>query len=444
MFKIKSEERILTIILLIVFLFINAIYIYNFYGVFWPKISGYDPWVHGIITDWFQAPYVYQDSFTHSLFALLLLPLYFLNIFCTHLFGVNCADYILGMVLVFNSLYSFIFLKRIFSEIVGVSDGDSILLSTLFFSFAYIMLMIVVPEHFPFSMFMMITTLYVSGKKIRNKRHFYNWEIIILYCITAGITITNGIKVFFAYFVVNGTKTFFSKIIKLFVIPLFFMCLVALIIAQLSKNKPMGMAILSSKYEESTKSLKSEVDTSKVLLFSRDLVEIDDRIHSLNNSTTNSTGNLLSIYRRVILYNSSHHSFIKVITCNFFGESFQFHRKGFLNDRMIYGLYKNPINHIVQFTLLFMALWGLILGWKDKFLRLCLSFFAFDFTLHIIFGFAFSEVYIMTPHWAFFIPICIGYLFKYGKNLKLIRTVAIILTAFLLSYNGFLLIRYFY
>ena len=154
--------------------------------------------------------------------------------------------------------------------------------------------------------------------------------------------------------------------------------------------------------------------------------------------------NLISTYKSFIKENSSHHSFIKVITCNFFGESLQFHRKGFLNDRMIYGLYKNPINHIVQFTLLFVALWGLILGWKDKFLRLCLCFFAFDFTLHIIFGFAFSEVYIMTPHWAFFIPICIGYLFKYGKNIKLIRTVAIILTAFLLSYNGFLLIRYFY
>lgn len=445
MFKIRSDERLISIVFVIIAIIFNTIYIYQFYGIFWPKVSGYDPWVHSAITDWVHAPYVHQDSFVHSLFAFFLFPLYGLNYLCSKLFGFNCADFIIAIVLVFNSLYSFIFLKRIFSEIVGISNRDSIILCILFFSFAYIMLMIVVPEHFPFSMFLLITLLYIAGCKIKNKQLFSNWNIIILYILIAGITITNGIKVILSFLFVNGINSnLWKKIIVLFVLPTIFMFTLAGLGIKLTKDTPFSRKVIAEKYEKTTRIIRPCIDESKELFSVEELVEFENKIRNSKNKDEKSQKNLISTYKSFIKENSSHHSFIKVITCNFFGESLQFHRKGFLNDRMIYGLYKNPINHIVQFTLLFVALWGLILGWKDKFLRLCLSFFAFDFTLHIIFGFAFSEVYIMTPHWAFFIPICIGYLFKYGKNIKLIRTVAIILTAFLLSYNGFLLIRYFY
>ena len=439
MFKLRDDERRISIVLILLFSVINFLYIHQFYGVFWPKLSGYDPWVHGIVTDWIHASYVYSDIFTHSLFSFLLLPLYGLNMLCIKILGFNCADYILGIVLVFNSFFSFIFLKRIFTDIIELSYKDALLLSTLFFSFAYIMLMIVVPEHFPFSMFLLIMLLYVSGIKIKNNRPFSSFEMIVLYILTAGITITNGIKAFFSYLFVNGIKSLsIKKIVLLFVVPTIFICMLSFFQMQLSKGKNLGMTTLAVAYEKNVKSKPVHVDISKVQLTSKELVDFE-RVRKERKEKE--SAHFISVYKRRYIVDSSYDSFFKVLFCNFLGESFQFHRNGFLENR-IFGLYKNPINHVVQITLLLAALFGFYLGRNDKFLRLCLSFFLVDFTIHIALGYAFKEIYIMAPHWTFLIPICIGYLFKYGNRLNVIRSIVSVITIFLVSYNGFLFVRY--
>lgn len=445
MFRIREDERVLSLLLIVCFTVINIIYIYNFYGIFWPKMSGYDPWVHAAVTDWIYAPYIHQDSYVHSLFAFLLLPLYGINVLFTHFFSFNCADFILGFVLVINSLFSFLFLKRIFSDILEISFRDSILLSILFFSFAYIMIMIVVPEHFPFSMLLLITTLYISGCKMKKKTVFSKWEIVLLYIFTAGITITNGLKVVFSFFGVNGKKALsFKNIINLFLIPLLFLFLVAFCGVQLTQNYPFSRFTLAKNYHESTLLLKPHIDKSKENFSIEDLAKFENNLKKKSNSDNYSAPNFLLNYKNFIKENSSHIGFFKVIFCNFGGESLQFHAKQMLKDRKIYGLYDNPFNYIAQMLLLIMVCYGIYLGRNDRFMKLCLSFFIFDFILHIVFGFAFQEVYIMTPHWAFFIPICIGYLFKYGNRIKLIRSVVSCLTLFLLLYNGFLFIKYCY
>ena len=67
-----------------------------------------------------------------------------------------------------------------------------------------------------------------------------------------------------------------------------------------------------------------------------------------------------------------------------------------------------------------------------------LAWFACDLTLHLILGFAVTEVYIMTSGWAFIIPISYGYLLKQlsMKWLKMMRVALIILTIYLWIYNA--------
>ena len=299
--------------------------------------------------------------------------------------------------------------------------------------------MIVVPEHFPFSMFLLIMLLYVSGIKIKNNRPFSNVEMTVLYILTAGITITNGIKAFFSYLFVNGIKSLsIKKIVLLFVVPTIFICMLSFFQMQLTKGKDLGMTTLAVAYEKNAKSKPAYVDISKVQLTSKELVDFE-RLRKERKEKE--SGDLLSVYKRRYFIDSSYDSFFKVLFCNFLGESFQFHRNGFLENR-IYGLYKNPINHVVQITLLLAALFGFYLGRNDKFLRLCLSFFLVDFTIHIALGYAFKEIYIMAPHWTFLIPLCIGYLFKDGNRLNVIRSIVSVITIFLVSYNGFLFVRY--
>ena len=85
------------------------------------------------------------------------------------------------------------------------------------------------------------------------------------------------------------------------------------------------------------------------------------------------------------------------------------------------------------------------MGRKERFLWLCLSWLAFDATIHLILGFAIIEPYIMTAHWAFIIPIATAYLFRTtnGRFLLGLRTLVLLLTVFLFSYNSYWLFKFF-
>ena len=71
--------------------------------------------------------------------------------------------------------------------------------------------------------------------------------------------------------------------------------------------------------------------------------------------------------------------------------------------------------------------------------------FLFDVCLHIGLRFAAADVYIMTAHWAYVIPIAIGLMLKESKKALLQKTVLmtlIVLTVFLWWHNLDLLVPY--
>ena len=177
--------------------------------------------------------------------------------------------------------------------------------------------MTVVPEHFPFSMFLLIMLLYVSGIKIKNNRPFSNFEMIVLYILTAGITITNGIKAFFSYLFVNGIKSLsIKKIVLLFVVPTIFICTLSFFQMQLTKGKDLGMTTLAVAYEKNVKSKPVHVDISKVQLTSKELVDFE-RVRKERKEKE--SGDLISVYKRRYFIDSSYDSFFKVLFCNFLG-----------------------------------------------------------------------------------------------------------------------------
>ena len=71
--------------------------------------------------------------------------------------------------------------------------------------------------------------------------------------------------------------------------------------------------------------------------------------------------------------------------------------------------------------------------------------FAFDMLMHIGFGFGLNEVYIMTAHWAFIIPLAIGFLLKNinARHATIVRSAVAVCTVWLLAYNLTVLIQYF-
>lgn len=85
-----------------------------------------------------------------------------------------------------------------------------------------------------------------------------------------------------------------------------------------------------------------------------------------------------------------------------------------------------------------LLLFGIICALKNRFLLLCLSWAGFDMLMYVGFGFGLNEVYIMAAHWAFIIPIGIGFLLKHlsPSALQVARLLIGFLTVIMLLHNG--------
>ena len=153
---------------------------------------------------------------------------------------------------------------------------------------------------------------------------------------------------------------------------------------------------------------------------------------------------------------------------NFFGESIMLHQDHLLGDvlrdRPVIVKYKSPVNYVVEGIIVILFILGLIAGRKSRFLWLTMMFFLFDFALHIGLGFGINEVYIMTAHYMYALPIAIGFLVeKAGTRYQAevekdgylsgkrrsgnwqtwgLRGLLLALTLYLWISNGYLLVNY--
>ena len=117
-----------------------------------------------------------------------------------------------------------------------------------------------------------------------------------------------------------------------------------------------------------------------------------------------------------------------------------------MKTRPVIVSYNWTLNYIVESIIFLLFIVGIWCGRHSKFLWLFLSFAALDMVLHIGLGFGINEVYIMTAHWIYVIPLSIAYLVRYihNKTKTILRVLLVLLTLYLMVYNGSLLIKYLY
>lgn len=133
---------------------------------------------------------------------------------------------------------------------------------------------------------------------------------------------------------------------------------------------------------------------------------------------------------------------------NLFGESIQLHQKHTLEDvmrtRPVIVSYDNIVNYVVEGILFLLCITGIWIGRRNKFLQMALTFAALDMLLHVGLGFGINEVYIMTAHWIYIIPLSMAVLLcrSVGKTRKILRLSYFILTIFLIVYNTSLFVKY--
>ena len=449
LFKIKPEERIQSLVALGVIVLLNALFIYRMhdlfmqegFGPYWKvferelHLSGYDPLTYLGVTDWDVVYQVYR----HPLLSFMIWPLYLLNEALTWLLGVNCVQYLVAFWLIVCSYYSYIFLYRIHREVIALSRWDATLLTAFYFSFAYILLSVIVPDHFTISMFLLLVTLYISGVCIQKGREFRWWQSAIFFYITAGVTLSNGIKVFLSGFFVNLKDFFRPKYLLLAVV------LPAALLWGTAVWEYRTYVLPKEKARAETKARQEKVLKEKVAAMSpeeRKTYEAKQARRELR----------LKLQKEKAGQPMEDHGFLKwtdistsrwqSVYENLFGESLQFHRQHFLEDtlvgRPVFVKYETVFNYIVEAIILLLALAGIWVGRKRRFLWLCLSCFGFDMFIHLVLGFGLNEIFIMAPHFMFVLPIATAYLFS-RVRWKWLRVAVIFLTIYLLVYNGYLL-----
>ena len=448
-FKIKPEERIQSAIALIIIIALNALFIYRMHELFMQPgfgpyfktferelhLSGYDPLTYMGVTDWDTVYQVYR----HPLLSFMIWPLWLINQALTWMLGVNCVQYLVATLLIFCSYYSYIFMYRIHREVIELQRWDATLLTAYFFSFAYILMSVIVPDHFTISMFLLLVTLYVSGVCIKKRREFKWWQSALFFYITAGVTLSNGIKVFLSGFFVNLRDFFRPKYLLLAVI------LPAALLWGTATWEYRTYVLPKEKARAELKARLAEKEKTRVAkMTAEEKAQYDEkkakREQRLKRQAAKS-GKPMEDYGFLKWTDISTSRWESAYE-NLFGESLQFHQDYLLEDtlvrRPVFVKYRWTLSYVVEGLILLLAIAGIWFGRKSRFLWLCLSCMAFDMFIHVGLGFGLNEVFIMTPHYMFVLPIATAFLFK-DIQARWLRISIVVLMLYLFIYNGYLL-----
>ena len=470
-FRIKKEERLPALVITILMAALNVLAVSKYHdafckthqaiwGLFVNKytVSGFDPITYCVLTEWEPKYEIYR----HPLLAYFEYPLYLLNHELTLALNYNAAQVIIAVVLVFLACYTWIFLYRILREIIALNRTDSLLISIFSFSFGYVMLTFMVPDHFALSMFMLVTCLYVCGKAMQKQRQLKIWQTWLIFFFTAGTTLSNGIKVFLNVLFVNGKSLFRPKYFLLGVIvpSLMIWCFAEWEYetyaaprekASLSKRIKKGKEERARHFKNfsDTTSLKDSTAIAKA--FDRKMRQIIHAKYVADHKQPWHThkGKPMGD-SKFMKWTDETTSRIDALVENIFGEPIQLHKQHLLEDvlrgRPVVVRYDNALNYIVEGIIVIFFIAGIIAGIRSRFFLMALSGVAFDAAIHLGLGFGLNEAFIMTGHWIFIIPIAYGYLFSRRKGIPLmaLRASLVTLMCFLFAYNITLFIRFFH
>ena len=484
-FKIKKEERWLALGIFLALAILNGVVIARYAGTFtlvtddYYKnfirhfcVSGFDPLTYWVLSDWNAAYNVYR----HPLLAFYMYIPYLINMGLMKLTGYNCALFIAVIIQMFCGFYATLFLQRIFREVLELDKAASSILTLLFFSFGYVMVTCIVPDHFVISMLLLILALYVSGRRIKHNHPLKIWQTVVYFVLTAGTSLNNGLKIFFSALFVNRKRFFRPKYLLLAVI------LPAALLWGFARWEyrtfvwPVEMARKEMKAKKAAEKkarqehmaqLKQIKDSLTKDSIQRGLKIItpEEIAQKTKNDSIQKAKQLARNEARkkrgpkqgapimkgeFMNWTDATSSRTLSIVENLMGESMQLHQDYVLQDelrhRPMFVNYRYAFNYIVEALIIILFLAGIWAGRKSRYLWLVMSYFGLDMLLHIGLGFGLNEVYIMTGHWIYALPIAIGFLLKETRHQRYslcLKSLLLTIGLFLLIYNGILIIGYF-
>lgn len=434
---LRKEERPIAGVALVVFAALNALLIANhwqsftrgahvgFWSVFYNHLnmSGYD--IFSLI--FISCMRLHWNTLRHPLFVVVLLPLFWLNRLIMPPTEFNAAVLLMAALLVAADVWGAVLMHRLLRDVVEVRRVDATLLTALFYGFAHVMIATMVPDHFALSLPLLLLTLLIAGRKLKEGKPMKLWQSALLFFLTAGVTLTNGVKVALAAWFVNGRKVFAWRSIAAFVVPTLLLGAIyvwqqdAIVAPQERKIKRIEAAV-------------AKKDPARIA-----------KLNEHNDFVKQQNGEALTKNVPLLEWSDITTDRWQSAVDNLFGESLQLHRDYLLEDvqqtRPVFVQYRSALNYVVEALLVVLLAVGAWTARREKFFLMVLAWFGFDMLMHMGFGFGLNEVYIMTAHWAFIIPIAAGYILRRSNSMAP-RVLVAALAVWLWAYNAAIVIGY--
>lgn len=473
-FKVRREEWMVGAPLLTIVVGLHALLIARYYQLFTPlqthywdliirnfHLSGFDPITYVVVSDW-QAGY---NVFRHPLLAFFMYVPYMVNQGLMWLTGINCAIFVVAAMQVFAAFYSLVCLHRLLRQVMGLNLFDTRLLSLFFFSLAYVMLSAIAPDHFILSLFALLLTLLVAANHQQRHTAMPTWKALCLFVLTAGISLNNGLKVFVAALFTNGRRFFRPRF-------LFFAVLLPSTLTwafarfeykrfvwpdEVKRHQARDKRKAAAKKKAEEEARKRQLAWEEAVNDAKKKNPHNPKLpprptnttakKSQNNGAAAKMGKPMmqgEFMRWTDISTSRLQSSIE----NLFGESIQLHRDYLLEDmykrRPVIVHYRWAINYVAEGLLVLLFVVGLWVGRRNKLLLMALAFAAMDWILHVGLGFGLNEVYIMTAHWAYVLPLGLAALLltATGQKRTLLRIAIGSLTLWLYAWNLYSMVDY--
>ena len=393
----------------------------GFWSAFWNRfeVSGFDPYTYIVVSKW-RPLYVLSR---HPLLAGMMWPLSQLNGWLMEETGTNCAIFIVGAMLVACSLAAWMLMYRIQRKLLGMDVKISLLLTLYFYSFSHVMLTIFVEDHMAITLPLLLLTIYLAGIALLKGKAMPLWQSLPLLFISTGVTTTNCVKIGLADLFTQWGKKPFSKIVLHFLVYLIPLAMIgALYFYQEDSTQREEQRNI-----ERTVNKRMERDSVFAAKWKQEQIDNKKRkeqqlIHlSFVTNTDYKIDRLPSLVENV------------------FGEGFILHNRYPLRDankdhRPVLVRYKYWWNYAFEAVIVLLFAAGVWYGRKKRLMWMVMSMFLFDMLLHVGLNFASADVYIMTAHWAFVIPIAVAYLIKETASMPKLNMAIVCAVLFLTLY----------
>lgn len=431
----------------------------DYHDLFWKAyhVSGYDLHTYSTVSRWD----VLYDVYRHPLLAFAMYIPSQMNQWLIALTGSNWASVIVGALWAASAYCAFILLFRILHDLMRLRQRDALLLCCLFASMAYVMLATFVPDHFGPSMTLLLAVIYFTCRQNISGRTLTAGQTAALYLITAGVTLSNGIKVLTAA-LINRRRKFFQPRYLLLAVALPTVLLLTVAQAQqelfvkpkaeaqrqkLIQKDRKYRAEIRRQYLDTATNVTPEAVEKGIKNIIRQRAKAKYRRDHLKPWNANAGRPIAK--GQFIGWTDISTSRWKTVVENLCGEPLQFHDSHFLGDalrdRPAFVAYSHWYNYAFEAFLMLLAAIGVCAGRRNTVVQTAMAFLAFDMLIHLILGFGINEIYIMSPHFLFCIPIALAPLLR-SRNVIAYRAALLSISAatiWMAWWNGLLMVKWF-